>query len=379
MGGTRPVADRTLRVELGERSYGIELIAELPGPRVADAVRAVRGAPPHRPPVLVVTDSNVGPLYADGVRAALEGAGFGAHVLELPAGEASKQLTVLSDVLDRALAASMSRRDVIVALGGGVIGDLAGFAGAVLHRGVPVVQVPTSLLAQVDSSVGGKTAVNHPAGKNLIGAFWQPRAVVSSHAVLATLPARERRCGLAEAVKHGFIADAALVGWCEAHAEELVAVQAPATLELVERCCRIKAAVVADDERESGRRAVLNLGHTLGHAYERLAGYGQRTHGEAVALGMVWAARLSERLGEAPAGLEDRVVRVLGSLGLPVEIDDSSLPGVGDLIDAARTDKKADGDRVRFVLLQAPGRTVIRDLEWASIQAALGRPRPQGR
>lgn len=369
---------RTLQVDLGDRAYPIELVDDLPDAHVAEAVSRVRGQPGHRPPVLVVTDSNVGPLYGRGVRAALEASGFAAELLELPAGEATKQLTVLSEVLDRALAHGLSRKDVIVALGGGVVGDLAGFAAAVLHRGVACVQVPTTLLAQVDSSVGGKTAVNHTAGKNLIGAFWQPRAVIASHAVLQTLPDRERRCGLAEAVKHGFIADGTLVDWCEAHGDELAAVAPGPTLELVERCCRIKAAVVEEDEREAGRRAVLNLGHTLGHAYERLVGYGRLTHGEAVALGMVWAARLSERLGEAPAGLEDHVVRVLGAMGLPAEVGDAALPGLDELIDAARTDKKADGDSVRFVLLQSAGQTVIRTLQWARIREALGRPGSPG-
>ena len=361
-----------LLVELGERSYPIHLVADLPDRAAADAARRARRevsgrAEPGGAPVLVVTDSTVGPLYAAGVLEALRGAGFEPSCFELPAGEASKHLGTVQAAIDAALGARLGRRDLVVALGGGVVGDIAGFLAAVLHRGIAFVQVPTTLLAQVDSAVGGKTGVNHPAGKNLIGAFWQPRAVVSSHAVLTTLPARERRCGLAEAVKHGFIADPSLVAWCRANGPHLAELRASETQHLVRRCCEIKAAVVAEDEREAGRRAVLNFGHTLGHAYERLAGYGTLTHGEAVSLGMVHAARLSERLGTAPTGVAAEIHASLEALGLPVDVASPERPALTELVAAAATDKKADGDRVAFVLLEAVGQALIRILTWDNI------------
>ena len=261
--------------------------------------------------VLLVSDTNVGPLYADDVVSALEAQGFRVVTHTIEAGEPSKSLETVSTLIDLALDSGLGRRDLIVALGGGVVGDIAGFTAAILHRGIALIQVPTTLLAQVDSAVGGKTGVNHAKGKNLVGAFWQPDAVVASHAVLATLPERERRCGLAEAIKHGFISDAALVDRFAEDGEAFARLEREPTMRLVEDCCRIKASIVAADERESGRRAVLNFGHTLGHAYERLLGYGELTHGEAVSLGMVHAARVSERIGSAAPGLAARVVEVL--------------------------------------------------------------------
>ncbi len=361
-----------LTVDLGDRSYPIHLIDGLPGPTVASEAARLRPSPA---PVLVVTDDHVGPLYAGDVCRALEGQGHVPTCVTLPHGESTKCLESVGSVVDDALAAGLGRQDLIVALGGGVVGDVAGFAAAVLMRGVGFIQVPTTLLAQVDSAVGGKTGVNHAAGKNLIGAFWQPRAVVSSHAVLSTLPERERRCGLAEAVKYGFLGDADLVTWCEAHAGALVALEQAPTLALVERCCRMKADIVRLDERDTGQRAVLNLGHTFGHAYERLMGYGALTHGEAVALGMVWAARLSERLGVAQDGLTDAVVRVLGVLGLPADPESSTLPELSALCLAARTDKKSDQSHVAFVLMENIGKTLIQTLSWIQIEEALlGQP-----
>ena len=359
---------RDLHVELGERSYPIHMTSELPGKQVCRALEGIRQAPA---PVLMVTDERVGALYADEVREALECAGYRVHLVTLPEGEQTKTLETLSMVLDEGLAHGLSRRDVIIALGGGVIGAIAGFAASVLMRGVAYLQVPTTLLAQVDSAVGGKTAVNHPRGKNLIGAFWQPRAVISSQAVLATLSDRERRCGLAEAVKHGVLADAALVRWCVAHADALRALEPGPVAHLVEHCCRIKAQVVSDDEREAGRRAALNLGHTFGHAYERLMGYGTLTHGEAVALGMIWSARLSEALGVAEKGLERRLVAIFDALGLPSDTQGEGLPSLLSLIEAARHDKKADQTHVTFILLEDVGRILIRHLAWTHIEEAL--------
>ncbi|MCA9516078.1 MAG: 3-dehydroquinate synthase, partial [Myxococcales bacterium] len=260
----------------------------------------------------------------------------------------------------------------VIAFGGGVIGDLTGFASAILKRGCRFAQIPTSLLAQVDSSVGGKTGVNHATGKNLIGAFWQPRAVVASSRVLGTLPAREVRCGLAEALKHAFLEGEEAVRWCRDRVAALTTLEGDATRALVARCVRYKAAVVAADERDHGVRATLNLGHTFGHAFELLLGYGALTHGEAVALGLVLAARLSERLGVAAPGLEELVVDTLRAFGLPHDPDAADLPALPALIDAARGDKKAEGDGVAFILLHAPGRPEVKQLDFARIAALLG-------
>lgn len=357
---------RKLTVALGERSYPIHLTPASPGPLVAEAAE-LTGA--RR--ALIVTDFNVGPRYATGIREALAEVGLEAPVVQVAPGEASKVMTVVGQVIDQALQHGISRRDCVVALGGGVVGDLAGFVAAILHRGIPFVQVPTSLLAQVDSAVGGKTGVNHPSGKNLIGAFWQPRAVVSSQATLATLPERELRCGLAEAVKHGYLARADLVTWCRDERAALLAAEPEATGKLVEACCRIKAEVVAADEREAGSRALLNLGHTFGHAFEVLAGFGELTHGEAVALGMVLAARLSERLGVAQPGLEQDMVETFGALRLPTDPLGPGRPSLDDLIRAARRDKKSDGKEVDFVLLAQPGAPLIRRMRWGHIRESL--------
>lgn len=366
-------------------AYPIDLVDGLPGPALAAALAETTRA--RR--VLIVSDGHVAPLYAAGVEAALVDAGLAVATLVVPAGEASKSLPTIERALDAAFDAKLSRSDAFVALGGGVVGDLTGFAAAIYQRGVDVVQVPTTLLAQVDSSVGGKTGVNHARGKNLVGAFWQPRAVVASQAVLRTLAAREVRCGLAEAVKHAFLAAPELVPQILAERDALLRLDPAQTAPLVAACCRIKAAVVADDPREdpvAGRRAILNLGHTFGHAYEKLLGYGTWTHGEAVALGMVWSARLSERLGVAAPGLEAEVVRVLAALDLPHAPDGGpgapggpgghGLPTLAALIDAARGDKKGDAESVRFVLLAALGEPLVRRLAWSDIAAALAAPAP---
>ncbi len=359
----------TFTVELGPRSYPVHVIEELPG-RLA-AQEALRLHP--RPgPVLIVTDTKVRKLYAAGVRDALGDAGFKPEVVELRPGERSKTLATVSRVVDRALAAKVGRGDLLVALGGGVVGDIAGFAASILHRGVDFIQVPTTLLAAVDSSVGGKTGVNHATGKNLIGAFWQPRAVVASRTVLETLPEREVRCGLAEAFKHAALADRDLVDWIDEQAEALRGLASGPTRELIERCVQVKAEIVSADEREEGDRALLNLGHTFGHAYERLAGYGVMTHGEAVALGMVLAARISEAQGVASfAGLARDLAERLEALGLPANPEAAGLPRRAALLEAARSDKKARGDRVRFVLLASLGRALLRTLEWSQINDAL--------
>jgi len=361
----------TLDVALGERSYPVVITPDLPGPMVAEHIATLSAG--RRARVLVVTDSNVGPLYGADVVAAIEAVGCDTRLVTLPAGEAHKTVVTWSSVVDAALDHGIRRKDVIVALGGGVVGDIAGFAAASVNRGVAFVQVPTTLLAQVDSSVGGKTGVNHTTGKNLIGAFWQPRAVIASQRVLETLPARERRCGLAEAIKHGFIADPAMLRSAVDAAADLMALEPAVTSKLVADCVRIKAAVVEADEREAGQRAVLNFGHTFGHAFERELGYGALTHGEAVALGMVMAADLSVAFGVSDdPSLGLFVTEVLDALGLPANPYAPNRPSLDRLIAAARADKKAvDADRVNFILLRDAGSPLIQVHPWAHIREAL--------
>ncbi len=358
------------------RPYPICITHDAPGVGAAALLAEVLSPKARR--VLIVTDDNVAPLYAEAFAAGVDP--FASATIVLPHGEATKSLDTVAAVLDAAFTHKLSRTDAFIALGGGVIGDITGFAASIYQRGVDVVQVPTTLLAQVDSSVGGKTGVNHASGKNLIGSFWQPRAVIASQAVLRTLPAREVRCGLAEAVKHAFIAEPTLL---DQDPKALLALDRDATAALVAACCRIKAEVVASDPREdpiAGRRAILNFGHTFGHAYEKLLGYGQWTHGEAVAVGMVWAARLSDRLSIATtraSSMEYRVRSVLEGLGLPADPEAPGLPDLDALIEAAKGDKKGDSSGVRFVLLADFGQPVIQHLLWPDVRAVLAPgPRP---
>lgn len=334
-------------------------------------------------PCLIVTDHLVGPRYLGGLVTTLRAAGWQPRARMIPAGESSKSLGALAGLIDWALApppgeAVPDRRTPVLALGGGVVGDLAGFLAASLLRGVPLVQIPTSLVAQADSSVGGKTGINHAAGKNLIGAFHQPALVLADPATLATLPEREWTSGLAEVVKAALIADAAFFDWIEAHIEAVLARDPGAVRALVPRAVAIKAAVVAEDEREAGCRAILNFGHTFGHAIERAAGYDGVTHGEAVAIGMRAALYLSARLTpELPLARMDRLVA-----RLPVPPILSALPDDA-LLAAMRHDKKRDGDRLRFILLESLGRAVVRDdvpealvaAAWAFARGATA-PRP---
>jgi 3-dehydroquinate synthase len=261
-------------------------------------------------------------------------------------------MTTIGRVLDGLVAARAGRDAVVVALGGGVVGDIAGFAAAIYQRGIDFIQLPTTLLAQVDSSVGGKTGVNHPGGKNLIGAFHQPRLVLADTETLATLPPREYAAGLAEVVKYGLIADAPFFAWLEAHATALLAREPAAVVAAIRRCCELKAAIVGEDEREADRRALLNLGHTFGHAIEVRAGYGAWLHGEAVATGMAMAARFSARLGRLDAAVPARLDALLARLGLPVQApgDDPEA-----FITAMNMDKKVLAGRLRLVLLDAIG------------------------
>jgi len=334
----------TVDVALGTRSYPIWIGAGL----LADAARwreAIRGR--H---VLVVTNETIAPLYLARVQAGLLGLDHASLVL--PDGESHKTLANTAAVFDALAALGANRDATILALGGGVIGDLAGFAAACWMRGIDFVQLPTTLLAMVDSSVGGKTGVNLAAGKNLVGAFHQPRAVVVDSDTLATLPAREYRAGLAEVVKYGAIGDTAFFAWLEAHADALAARDADALVEAIAVSCRHKAGVVARDEHEQGERALLNFGHTFAHALETQTGYGMLLHGEAVSIGMVLAANLSADLGRAPRADAERLAALLRALGLPVT------PPACDpqrLLALMRLDKKNLSGRLRLILWRGIG------------------------
>jgi 3-dehydroquinate synthase len=300
----------------------------------------------------------------------LRKAGIEAVVIEVPDGEEHKNLAWLTFLFDRLLDAKLDRESVIIALGGGVIGDLAGFTAATFLRGVPLVQVPTTLLAQVDSSVGGKTAINHPAGKNLIGAFYQPRLVWADVRTLQTLPRRELRAGLAEVIKYGVSLSPSLFDLLEEHMESLLGLKEELLIDVVRQCCELKAKVVVEDERESGLRAVLNFGHTAGHAVEMLTEYRQFLHGEAVAMGMAFAARLCSARGFCPPEVSARLVRLIERAGLPVEIP-RDLVG-RPLALAMKTDKKAAGGKIKFVCLEELGKARFEMLTTEEIVAGVG-------
>jgi 3-dehydroquinate synthase len=342
----------SLRVALGERSYPIHI-----GSGILDATALYA---PHLPAgsAAVVTNEVVAPLYLRRVKQALEAAGARVAQIVLDDGEQAKRWTSLERVFDALLAARCGRDTLIVALGGGVIGDLAGFGAAIYQRGVALLQVPTTLLAQVDSSVGGKTAINHGEGKNMLGAFHQPRAVITDVATLDTLPERELRAGLAEVIKHALALDLPFVEWLEKRIEALLARERRALVYAVRRCCELKAGVVAADERESGVRALLNFGHTFGHAIEAGTGYGAWLHGEAIAAGMVMAAELSARAGLIAAADVHRVRSLLGRAGLPIT---GPALGAERLLELMTLDKKVARGRMRFVLLDSIGAASLRD------------------
>lgn len=350
-----------LSIDLGSRSYPILIGEGILAERelIASRIRARR--------VLVVTNPIVARLHLASARQGL--AGFDVTVETLPDGERFKTLATASRLLDALIEAQIGRDGVVVALGGGVIGDIAGFAAACYQRGIAYIQMPTTLLAQVDSAVGGKTGVNHPAGKNLIGAFHQPSCVISDIATLRTLPERELRAGLAEVIKYGLISDAQFLDWLEANLDALLRREPPALEHAIRRSCEIKAEVVAEDEREQGLRALLNLGHTFGHAIESATGYGKWLHGEAVAAGMLIAAALSARLGWLePADLE-RVRRLLERAGLPL-----AAPRIGSetALTHMQMDKKVRDGRIRLVLLRRLGRAeVTADYDPAALQAVV--------
>ncbi|MGP8199375.1 MAG: 3-dehydroquinate synthase [Limisphaerales bacterium] len=341
---------RTVDVSLGPRSYpifiGSSLLPRL-GQHCAKLGLGRRCA--------VISDTNVARCYAKPAMASLRAAGFEPVLITVPAGETSKSLKTVQMCCDQLARHRLERKSFIVALGGGVVGDLAGFVASVYLRGIAFVQAPTTLLAQVDSSVGGKVGVNLPAGKNLVGAFYQPRLVLCDLGTLSTLPMRQFRSGLAEVIKYGIIRDAALFGRLEKILEPLLK-QDPAVLaETVARCCEIKAEVVGRDERDTGLRAILNFGHTIGHAIEAVFGYGKFLHGEAIAIGQVAAANLSVAISGLPAGDARRIEALFCRAGLPVAIPLSARQKAG-LFEAMRLDKKVSGGEALFVLARRIGR-----------------------
>jgi 3-dehydroquinate synthase len=351
----------SLSVALGSRSYPIHIGAEILGAGDLYRPYLAGGA------AAVITDRVVAPLYLEKVKKALAGARLTEVIL--PQGERTKNWETLNQVFDALLAARCGRDTLIIALGGGVIGDLAGFAAAIYQRGVPFVQVPTTLLAQVDSSVGGKTAINHPRGKNMIGAFHQPQAVVSDVATLDTLPERELRAGLAEVIKHGLALDAAFFEWLEDNIEKVLRKDPQALVYAVRRSCELKARIVAEDERESGPRALLNYGHTFGHAIEAATDYGAWLHGEAIAAGMVMAAELSLLMGQLKKTEVERVRDLLKRAGLPL-----AGPALAPerLMEMMALDKKAAKGSTRFVVLEAIGRATLRsEVDQALVRRAI--------
>jgi 3-dehydroquinate synthase len=348
-------------ISLGERSYPI-----LIGPGLLEDARALREHIGARN-LLIVTNETVAPLYLKQLQTTLSDRRVAVAVL--PDGEQFKTLEIMARIIDALIAERMNRDAAVIALGGGVIGDMAGFAAACYQRGIDYVQVPTTLLAQVDSSVGGKTAVNHPGAKNMIGAFHQPRCVIADTKTLQTLSDREYSAGIAEIVKYGLIHDAAFFGWLETNADALLKRADAAVIHAVRRSCEIKAEIVAVDEREQGLRAILNLGHTFGHAIETASGYGNWLHGEAVAAGMVMAADLSARLGWLNSADKDRTVRLLERFSLP-----TAAPRIG--AERARElmglDKKVLGGKIRLVLLRKLGHAaVVSDYSNEMLEATL--------
>ncbi|HUA25875.1 MAG TPA: 3-dehydroquinate synthase [Steroidobacteraceae bacterium] len=338
----------TLRVQLGSRSYPILIGQGLLGERALFEQHL-----PARD-ILLVSNTVVSPLYLSSLENCLRPRRMVAVIL--PDGESHKTLANVARILDVLIANRFGRDCAVIALGGGVVGDMAGFAAATYQRGVAFVQVPTTLLAQVDSSVGGKTGVNHPGGKNLIGAFHQPVAVMADTGTLATLPPRELRAGLAEVIKYGLICDAGFFAWLEAHMETLLAGDAAALAHVIRRSCEIKAEIVGRDEREQGDRALLNLGHTFGHAVEAATGYKEWLHGEAIGAGLVMAADMSRESGYLTVDELDRVTRLVARAGLPTHVSNVKPDAALELM---RIDKKVKAGRIRLVLMRGIGSAFV--------------------
>ena len=353
---------QTLTVDLGDRAYPIHI-----GPGLLDRAELVL---PHlkQKRAVIVTNTTVGPLYLDRFARTLKDAGVQVDSVVLPDGEAYKNWETLNLIFDALLTQRAERKTTLIALGGGVIGDLTGFAAACYQRGMPFIQVPTTLLAQVDSSVGGKTGINHPLGKNMIGAFYQPQLVLADTDTLDTLPDRELSAGLAEVIKYGLIRDLPFLEWLEAHMDQLMVRDTEALTYAIRRSCENKAEVVAADEKEAGQRALLNLGHTFGHAIEAGMGYGHWLHGEGVSAGTMLAADLSRRLGNVGQADVDRVAALFRRARLPVLAPDL---GEAAYMDYMGVDKKVEGGKIRFVLFKRLGEAYVAALKDAAEQAAL--------
>lgn len=357
---------KTVAVSLGDRSYDI---------LIGDGLLAKAGVlvKPHlkSPRTVIVTDENVARFHLAALQQALTQAGIANQAIVLPPGEKTKSFAALAQLCDGLLAAGVERRDVIIAFGGGVIGDLAGFAAAILRRGINFIQIPTTLLAQVDSSVGGKTGINSAHGKNLVGAFHQPLLVIADLGLLKTLPQRELAAGYAEVAKYGLLGDADFYDWLEGHVEGVLSVSLDEVSHAVETSCRAKARIVAEDETETGVRALLNLGHTFGHALEAATGYSQRLlHGESVAIGMVQAFRFSEAQGLCPPQTAARVAGHLKAAGLPTHVShiEGPLPPASALLELMRQDKKAVAGKLTFILAHTIGEAFIaRDVADADV------------
>jgi len=341
---------KTLKVDLGQRSYPIFIGSDLiDRPELFEACSKASS-------IYIVTNTTVAPLYAERLSKTLASFGKSVRTIALPDGESFKDWKNLQTIFDELLKHGADRQTVLVALGGGVIGDMTGFAAASFMRGIRFIQVPTTLLSQVDSSVGGKTGINHPLGKNMIGAFHQPIAVIADLSTLKTLPPRELSAGLAEVIKHGAIADASFLDWIEANTSALLACDIEAMSHAVLRSCEIKSAVVSADEREGGVRATLNFGHTFGHAIEAGMGYGEWLHGEAVGCGMVMGAKLSCLLKKITQADADRLTRIIHAMHLPTTAPKF---GADRYIELMQVDKKAEGGQIRYVLLEQIGKAYI--------------------
>lgn len=337
-------------IDLGDRSYQI-----LIGEQLLDAASTWADLP-KASAALIVTNETVSPIYAARLQAALTPLYKQVHTVALPDGESHKDWQTLNLIFDELLGKGADRKTVLFALGGGVVGDMTGFAAACYMRGVPFVQVPTTLLAQVDSSVGGKTAINHPIGKNMIGAFYQPQRVVCDLDTLQTLPQREMSAGLAEVIKYGPIADMQFLDWIDTHLDALLARDSKALAHAVKRSCEIKAWVVSQDEREGGIRAILNFGHTFGHAIEAGLGFGEWLHGEAVGCGMVMASHLSQRLGLVDEAFVSRFTALIERAGLPIV---GPKLGADEYLHHMHVDKKAEAGEIKFVLIDKPGTAAV--------------------
>jgi 3-dehydroquinate synthase len=349
-----------VRIEFAERSYNIHIGASL-----LDDFGIFEGLPKASVAV-IVTNTTIAPIYAARLQASLLGRYKTIHTIVLPDGEAYKTWQTLNLIFDDLLKHSCDRKTTLFALGGGVVGDMTGFAAASYMRGVPFVQVPTTLLAQVDSSVGGKTGINHPLGKNMVGAFYQPQLVLCDLNTLNSLPTRELSAGLAEVIKYGPIADMVFFDWIEANIDALLTRDPVALAHAVKRCCEIKAYVVGQDEREAGLRAILNFGHTFGHAIEAGLGYGAWLHGEAVGCGMVMAAQLSQRLGLVDAAFVKRLTSLIKKAGLPTVAPNlaptsatNTQTNADRYLELMRVDKKAEASEIKFILINQPGQCVV--------------------